>query len=75
MLPIVTEDLVALIDAQLQASPDDWKRAMVQRIKEDNPELNTLLLQQAQHSAHPKDLILGAYIIYCALELADRAQE
>lgn len=75
MLPIVTEDLVALIGAQLESNPDEWKRAMVQRIKEDNPELNTLFLQMAQHSDHPKELILGGYLTYCALELADRAQE
>ena len=38
MLPVVTEEIISVVSAQLEASEEDWKRQMVHRIKEDNPE-------------------------------------
>ncbi|MFN8614974.1 MAG: hypothetical protein U0003_03570 [Vampirovibrionales bacterium] len=77
MLPIVTEELFNVLKAQLEASPEDWKRAMVAKIREDNPEINSLLLDvaQAMNLGDPKSIILGGYLVYAALELAERAEE
>lgn len=75
MLPLVTEEIFNVVVAQLEASEEDWKRQMVHRIKEENPEINTLLLELATQSDDPKAFILGGYIVYAAMELADRQQE
>lgn len=75
MLPVVTEEIISVVSAQLEASEEDWKRQMVHRIKEDNPEVNTLLLELATQTDDPKAFILGGYLLYAAMELADRQQE
>ncbi|MDH4379287.1 MAG: hypothetical protein QE263_05225 [Vampirovibrionales bacterium] len=77
MLPIVTEDLLNVLKAQLEASPDDWKRSMLNKLREENPEVNTLLLEVAQtmNLGDPKSIILGGFLVYSALELAERAEE
>ncbi len=75
MLPVVTEDIITMLRSELEASSEDWKRALVQRIREDNPEVNTLLLEAAKAADDPKSLILGGYLVYCALEVAEHAEE
>lgn len=74
MLPVVTEDILTLIRTELDSDSEDWKRALLQRIREDNPEVNTLLLEAAKSSDDPKSLILGGYLVYCALEIAEQAE-
>ena len=74
MLPIVTADIRESLEAQVEASVDDWKREMIHHIKEDNPELNTLLLRLAQDAQEPKHIILAGYMVYKALELADESE-
>lgn len=74
MLPLVTEEVLNVVMAQLDASEEDWKRQMVHRIKEENPEVNTLLLEMATQTDDPKAFILGGYVVYAAMELAARQE-
>ncbi len=75
MLPVVTEDIITMLRSEINGENEEWKRALVQRIREDNPEINTLLLEAAKESDDPKSLILGGYLVYCALEVAEHAEE
>ncbi len=71
MLPVVTSDIREELEALIKEAPDEWKREMVQHMKEDNPELNSLLLNLAQGSSDAKRVILAGYLVYRALERAE----
>lgn len=71
MLPVVTSDIRGELEALTQNTPDEWKREMVHHLKEDNPEINTLLLNLAQNSSDAKRVILAGYLVYKALERAE----
>ncbi|MEZ4573318.1 MAG: hypothetical protein R2857_00070 [Vampirovibrionales bacterium] len=47
MLPVVTADIRESVEQAIEANPDEWKREMIHHIKEENPELNSLLLTMA----------------------------
>ena len=68
MLPILTEDIRLQIMEDLRRDDQAWKKAMVHRLKEENPEVNTLLLEWAQESNDPKAVIMAGYLVYQALE-------
>lgn len=70
MLPIVTEPIRQQIVQLLTDAPMDWKREMVQRLKQMNPEVNAMLLDVAQQSSDPKGAVLAGFAVYQALELA-----
>jgi len=75
MLPVVTETTRLTLDKLTAGNIDDWKRRMIHHLKEDNPEVNTLLLELAQKSSDPKSVILAGYMVYQALELALNEEE
>lgn len=75
MLPIVTEEIRQALAEEYQRDEQSWKKTMIHRIKEDNPELNTLLLEMAQASADPKAVITTGYMLYQALEMALEQEE
>ena len=69
MLPLISvenvEDMVNLV----LANPADWRKEMIHYIKEENPELNTAIVELAQKGGfEPKALATGAYIAYKLLE-------
>lgn len=71
MLPVVTPSVRESLEEIIQNPTEEWKREMVHHLKEDNPEINTLLLNLAQNSSDAKKVILAGYLIYKALELAE----
>jgi hypothetical protein len=71
VLPVVTSDIREALEEIVQNSSDEWKREMVHHLKEDNPELNSLLLTLAQNSSDAKKVILAGYLVYKALEIAE----
>ena len=75
MLPVVTSDIRETLEQQVQEATDEWKREMVHHLKEDNPEINTLLLNLAQDSNDAKKVILAGYLVYKALEKAEENEE
>lgn len=75
MLPIVTTNIRETMEGILENPTEEWKREMVNHLKEDNPEINTLLLNLAQQSSDPKKVILAGYTIYKALEMAEEMEQ
>ncbi len=71
MLPVVTADIREELERIVENASDEWKREMVHHLKEDNPEVNSLLLNLAQNSQDAKRVILAGYLVYKALEVAD----
>lgn len=72
MLPVVTSDIrETLQDVIDNPNNEDWKREMIHHLKEDNPEVNSILLNLAQGSSDAKRVILAGYLIYKALEMAE----
>ena len=75
LLPIVTEKTRAAVEEYFQAGDLLWQKQMIQKLKEENPEVNTALLSFAQQSDDPKSVITAGYLIYKALELAQAEEE
>jgi hypothetical protein len=71
VLPIVSEQSRKALEETLLADLEGWKSGMVQHIREENPEVNSLLLKLAQKVRDPKSFILGGYLVYKLLELAE----
>ena len=72
MLPIITEDMSTEIFTEAFQDVQSWRKNMVQYLKEENPEVNTAILEVAKHDENIdlKAVALGAYLSYRMLELA-----
>ena len=72
MLPIITEDMSAEIFSEAFKDVHAWRKNMVQYLKEENPEINSAILEVAKHdeSIDLKAVALGAYLSYRLLEVA-----
>ena len=72
MLPIITEDISADVFAEAFKDVQSWRKNMVQYLKEENPEINSAILEVAKHdeSIDLKAVALGAYLSYRLLEIA-----
>lgn len=72
MLPIITEDVSSEIFSEAFQDVQSWRKNMVQYMKEENPEVNTAILEVAKHdeSIDLKAVALGAYLTYRLLEIA-----
>lgn len=80
MLPIVTEETRKLLEEMASQDEKAWKKQMINHIKEENPEINSLLLEvanQCDNDYTKKKVILAGYLVYKALEMAqeEEAQE
>ncbi len=75
MLPVITPDIREALEKVIQDTPEDWKKEMVHHLKEDNPEINSLLLSLAQDSPEAKKIILAGFMVYKALEMAEEKEE
>lgn len=75
MLPIVTGNIREALEELINTPNEEWKRAMVARLKEDNPEINSILLSLAQGATDPKKIVLAGYMVYHALELAEQQEQ
>ena len=72
MLPIITEEMSAGIFEEAFMDVQAWRKNMVQYLKEENPEVNSAILEVAKHdeSIDLKAVALGAYLSYRLLEVA-----
>lgn len=72
MLPIITEEMSTEIFGEVFQDVQAWRKNMVQYLKEENPEINTAILEVAKYDEgiDLKAVALGAYISYRLIELA-----
>ena len=72
MLPIITEDMSAEIFPEVFQDVQSWRKNMVQYLKEENPEINSAILEVAKYDEgiDLKAVALGAYMTYRLLEVA-----
>lgn len=73
MLPLISEEALEKVFNEI----DDihaWRKRMVHFIKDENPEVNTAIIEIANRtSLDPKAVATGAYVLYKMLDLS--AQE
>ena len=73
MLPIITEEMSAEVFSEAFQDIQAWRKNMVQYLKEENPEINSAILEVAKHDEgiDLKAVALGAYLTYRLLEVAN----
>ena len=76
MLPIITEEMSSEVFTEAFQDVQSWRKNMVQYMKEENPEINTAILEVAKHdeAIDLKAVALGAYLSYRLLELATESE-
>lgn len=69
MQPLISnENMEKVIDEILQ-DISSWRKSMIHYIKDENPELNSAIIELAQKSdLDPKAVATGAYMAYKLLE-------
>lgn len=72
MLPIITEEMSSEIFGEVFQDVQAWRKSMVQYMKEENPEINTAILEVAKfdEGIDLKAVALGAYLSYRMIEVA-----
>ncbi len=72
MLPIITEEISTEIFTEAFQDVQSWRKNMVQYMKEENPEINSAILEVAKYDENIdlKAVALGAYLSYRLLEVA-----
>ena len=72
MLPIITEEISTEIFSEAFQDVHSWRKNMVQYLKEENPEINSAILEVAKYDENIdlKAVALGAYLSYRLLEIA-----
>ena len=71
MLPIISEEIAASTFSEVFQVLPAWHKKMIHFLKEENPEINTAIIEAANNSdLDPKAVALGAYMTYRLLELA-----
>ncbi len=72
MLPIITEETSSEIFGEVFQDVQAWRKNMVQYLKEENPEINTAILEVAKYDENIdlKAVALGAYMTYRLIEVA-----
>ena len=71
MLPIITEDLLSQVYEEVFADVAGWRKKMVGHLKEENPEINSAILEITKRTElDPKAVALGAYLTYKLIEVA-----
>ena len=76
MLPIVSEETAAKVFSEIFKDMPSWRKKMIHYIKEENPEVNTAIIEAANNTdLDPKAVALGAYMTYTLIELAMREND
>ena len=77
MLPIITEELSSEIFGEVFQDVQSWRKNMVQYLKEENPEVNSAILEVAKYdeSIDLKAVALGAYLTYRLIEIATENED
>lgn len=69
MLPLISEENVNNTIEEVLKDLHQWRKDMIHYIKDENPELNTAIIEIAQKSdLDPKAVAAGAYLAYKLLE-------
>jgi len=75
VLPLITEEIGAEIFEEVFFDVNAWRKKMIHYIKDENPEINTAIIEAANKtSLDPKAIALGAYMTYKLLELAAKQE-
>ena len=76
MLPIISEEQASLVFSEIFQDVHAWRKKMIHYIKEENPEINTAIIEAANSTdLDPKAVALGAYMTYMLLESAAQDDE
>ena len=76
MFPVITEEQSSLLFAEIFQNVHLWRKQMIHYIKEQNPEINTAIIEAANNTElDPKAVALGAYMTYNLLEIAVKENE
>ena len=71
MLPLISEELYPQIVDEIAADIALWRKKMIHYIKDENPELNSAIIEIANRTElDPKAVATGAYMAYLLLEKA-----
>ena len=71
MLPVISEENSAIAFSEIFKDMPAWRKKMIHYIKEENPEINTAIIEAANKTdLDPKAVALGAYMTYTLIELA-----
>lgn len=76
MLPIISEEIALQAFSEIFKDMPSWRKKMIHYIKEENPEVNTAIIEAANKTdLDPKAVALGAYMTYLLIELAAKETE
>ena len=76
MLPVISEDVANTAFSEIFEDMPAWRKRMIHYIKEENPEINTAIIEAANKTdLDPKAVALGAYMTYLMIELAAKENE
>ncbi len=69
MQPLISIENVEKVVSEILKDTHSWRKGMIHYIKNENPELNTAIIEIAQKTdLDPKATALGAYMAYKLLE-------
>lgn len=76
MLPIVSEEISTKAFEKIFEDMPKWRKDMIHYLKEENPEINTAIIEAANKTdLDPKAIALGAYMTYMLIEMAIKENE
>ena len=76
MLPIISEEIATQAFSEIFKDMPAWRKQMIHYIKEENPEINTAIIEAANKSElDPKAVALGAYMTYLLIEMAAKEND
>ena len=69
MQPLISVENVEKVIDEVLVDISAWRKEMIHYIKDENPELNTAIIELSQKTGlDPKALATGAYVTYKLLE-------
>ncbi len=76
MLPIISEEIATQAFSEIFKDMPAWRKQMIHYIKEENPEVNTAIIEAANKTdLDPKAVALGAYMTYLLIEMAAKEND
>ena len=76
MLPVISEEIAGMAFEEIFTDMPAWRKKMIHYIKDENPEINTAIIEAANKTnLDPKAIALGAYMSYLLIELAEKEND
>ena len=76
MLPVITEEIAQNVFDGIFADMPSWRKKMIHYLKDENPEINTAIIEAANKTGlDPKAIALGAYMSYILIETAEKESD